>query len=101
MSASLLLEPRYLKHSWQDGIIWLICYLFCQDGYALTWNNADGYWTASPSAGGSFSPGGDLGGDSINQIVESIQGVVITGTPSAGNVLEATSSTGCSLGKYS
>jgi len=36
------------------------------DGYALTWDNTDGYWRASPAT---FTPGGDLSGNSVSQTV--------------------------------
>ena len=47
-------------------------------------------WQNAPS--GSFSAGGDLTGTSTDQTVNAIQGVVISGTPAAGNGLFATSS---------
>ena len=64
-----------------------------QDGYVLTWEGV--FWEAMPVPI-SFTAGGDLTGTSINQTVHSIQGVVISGTPSSGYVLEATSSTAAS-----
>lgn len=43
------------------------------DGYGLTWDNADGYWKASPPPI-SFTAGGDLSGTNIFQTVIRIQG---------------------------
>ena len=62
----------------------------------LTWVNADSEWEAQPVASGSFTAGGDLTGTSTNQTVESIQGIVISGTPAIGNTLIATSTSAAS-----
>jgi hypothetical protein len=43
-----------------------------QDGYALTWDNTDGYWKALPTAI-QFIAGGDLSGTSISQNVIKIR----------------------------
>ena len=52
-----------------------------QDGYVLTWVNADGYIEAKPvTGGGSFTAGGDLSGSSSSQTVNSAQNGVITFT---------------------
>lgn len=45
-----------------------------QDGYVLTWTNADNEWEAKPAAGGGFIAGGDLSGTSSSQTVISISG---------------------------
>lgn len=50
-----------------------------QDGYSLTWDNADGYWRAYPPPVG-FTAGGDLSGTSTNQTVIGIQTVPVANT---------------------
>lgn len=63
-----------------------------------TYLRGDGSWNAPPTASNATSsaPGliqldGDLGGSATIPTVESIQGVIISGTPSNGQVLTATS----------
>ena len=53
-----------------------------QDGYALTWDNADGYWKAKAESGGGggFTAGGDLSGSSSSQTVIKIQGNAVDST---------------------
>jgi len=46
-----------------------------QDGYTLTWVNADGYWEAKPAAIG-FTAGGDLTGSATVQRVQQLKGVI-------------------------
>jgi hypothetical protein len=61
------------------------------DGYLLTATSTSAAtWQVAPS--GLFAAGGDLAGSATNQTVESIQGIAISGTPSAGQALLAGSS---------
>ena len=64
------------------------------DGYFLTFT--DGYMQLEPAPSGSFLAGGDLTGTDINQVVNSIQGVIITGVPNPGDVMTATDATDAS-----
>ena len=66
-----------------------------QDGYVLTWVNADNEWKAEvPSAGTPFSAGGDLSGTSTSQNVIKIHGatVPVSGSLITGNVLQVNGS---------
>lgn len=63
-------------------------------GYVAVSNTGTLSWSAG--SGSSFTAGGDLTGSSTSQTVHSIQGVVISGTPASGYVLEATSATAAS-----
>ena len=69
-----------------------------EDQWVLTWVNADGEWEAQVNSGGSgiTQLTGDVtagpGSGSQTATVAAIQGVVISGTPSSGQVLTATSS---------
>ena len=63
-----------------------------QDGYVLTWKNVDSKWEPKAISSGSITLGGDVTGPTTSNNVYSIQGVVISGTPSSGQVLTATSS---------
>jgi hypothetical protein len=63
-----------------------------EDGYVLTWNDGYSAWeAAAPSGGGGFTAGGDLTGTSSSQTVAKINGITLSGTPSVGQVLTATS----------
>jgi hypothetical protein len=64
-----------------------------QDGYFLTWDNADGYWLAKSATAG-FTAGGDLTGTSTSQVVAKIHGatVPIAGSLTTGNVLQVNGS---------
>ena len=65
------------------------------DGYVLTWNGTE--WLPEPvPAGGTVTLAGDVTGLSSSTTVAKLQGVVISGTPSDGYVLEATSPTAAS-----
>jgi len=61
------------------------------DGYVLTWDNANSYWIALPPE--TFTAGGDLSGTNTNQTVEKINGTSVPSGPSANQVLVATSGT--------
>lgn len=61
-----------------------------EDGYVLTWDNADGYYKAMPTVSG-FTAGGDLSGTNTSQTVVSISGTSpIAITPSVLRWLDTT-----------
>jgi hypothetical protein len=65
-----------------------------QDGYIMTWHNAGPYWEALPSTVvTSVTMGGDVTGNSASSTVVKINGTSVPATPTANQVLVATSGT--------
>jgi hypothetical protein len=64
-----------------------------QDGYVLTWDNTDGYWHAYPEVASSITLLGDVTGPASANVVSAIHGTTVPASPSANQVLVATSST--------
>ena len=57
-----------------------------QDGYALTWVNADNQWEAAPVASsGGFTAGGDLSGTATDQTVSKLQDSILSNPVSSGS----------------
>lgn len=64
------------------------------DGYVLTWDNTDGYWTARPiSATTSVTLSGDVTGASNSNTVVKINGTSVPASPSSAQILIAQSGT--------